>query len=193
MIHSSGQLPAVPCREGWWLVLAVACAACAGCGTVRSNVELCPSWERALPQARKIAACDSHNRAEPGSKCVAAIKRCLGGCDICQFLVEPDKLKIAVADPDEWAPIERVPIDEKHLNGYKGTRARQQPGVFSRTYKFNWYLCHDNECLDILASTIVHEAMHECVAVNPPGIVDRDWQAPVGCSSEELENVCAPK
>jgi hypothetical protein len=165
----------------------------AGCGTVRSNAEICPGWKSALPQARRIAACDGHNRAEPGSRCVGAIKRCLGGCDICQFLGGPDELKITVADEDEWAPIQRAPISTEHRNGYKGIRAHQDPGIFRRTYKFNWFLCNDKDCIDILASTIVHEAMHECVSVNPPGIFDWKWHVPVGCSAEELENVCVQK
>jgi len=91
------------------------------------------------------------------------------------------------------APITRVPKDGKHLNGYSGNRAIQEPGVFSRTYKLNWHLCTDSRFTDVLASTLVHESMHECVSVRPPGIFDKWWNPPPGCSAEELEDVCAAK
>lgn len=169
-------------------------AACAGCGTLRSNVELCPNWERALPEARKIAGCGDHDQAAPDSRCVAAIMQCRGGCDICRFLGGRDEIKIQVADKDEWAPIARAPIDELHRNGYDGVRAREEVGIFSRTYKLNWHLCNDDNCLDILASTIVHEAMHACAPLNRPGILDyRLKLSSPGCSAEELEYVCASK
>jgi len=142
--------------------------------------------------AREIAACDGHNRAKPDSQCVAAIKRCPGGCDICQFLGGPDELRIEVAGPDEWAPVTRVPIDENNLNGYKGDRAKHT-GIINRMYKFNWYLCHEQGWDDVLASTIVHESMHSCASVNMPGIADYKLHPPPGCSAEELENVCAGK
>jgi hypothetical protein len=145
-----------------------------------------------LPLAREIAACDGHNHARPDSKCVAAIKQCRGGCDICQFLGGPDELKIEVADPDEWAPITRVPVEEKNPNGYSGIRAKHT-GIISRMYKFNWYLCHEQGWDDVLASTIVHESMHSCAAVNMQGIDDHRLKPPRGCSAEELESVCAEK
>ena len=163
------------------------------CGTTRSAAERCPNWKPALSAARALVPCDDRNRAEPGSKCLAALLRCEGGCDVCQFLGGPAELKITVADEDEWAPISRVPKDSLHLNGYDGVRAAQEPGIFNRTYKLNWHLCTENRLTDILASTLVHEAMHECVSVRPPGIFDHKLRPPPSCSAEELENVCAAK
>ena len=98
-----------------------------------------------------------------------------------------------VAGEEEWAPITRVPIDSAHLNGYDGIRAKQVVGLFSREYKFNWYLCADKNLGDVLASTIVHEAMHACASVSVPGIFDYRFPHPPGCSAEELENVCASR
>lgn len=142
--------------------------------------------------ARRIASCDEHHRARPESRCVAAIKKCPGGCDICQFLGGRDELKMTVAGEDEWAPIRRVPASRNTLNGYDGRRCEPEPGLFSRTYKFNWHLCNDKDFVDVLASTIVHEAMHECVSLQWPGILDDRVPTPPGaCSAEELENICA--
>jgi hypothetical protein len=163
------------------------------CGTMRSAAERCPNWNPALSAAQALVPCDRQNRAEPGSECLAALLRCEGGCDVCQFLGGPGELEITIADEDEWAPITRVPIDSENPNGYRGKRARQEPGFFSRTYKLNWHLCTDRAFVDVLASTLVHEAMHECVSVRPPGIFDH-WIHPApGCSAEELENVCVAK
>jgi len=175
-----------------FVLLLLSCLACA-CGTLRSGLERCPNWPAALGMARKIAACDDRHRARPDSRCVVAIKKCEGGCDICQFLGGPDKLRMTVADEGEWAPIKRVPISSGALNGYDGRRC-QPVGLFTRKYKFNWQLCNDTDFTDVLASTIVHEAMHECVSVHWPGILDDRVPTPPGaCSAEELENSCVGK
>jgi hypothetical protein len=101
---------------------------------------------------------------------------------------------MTVADQEEWAPIKRVPISRDALNGYDGRRCEVEPGVFARNYKFNWYLCNDRNFMDVLASTIVHEAMHECASVQWPGILDdRSPAHPGACSAETLENLCVGK
>lgn len=100
-----------------------------------------------------------------------------------------------VADKDEenWGPVERVPMSDTHPNGYKGTRALQDPGLLIREYKFNWYLCNTPGSSGVLGETIVHESMHECLAVNPPGILDDRLFPPLGCSAQDLENICVGK
>jgi hypothetical protein len=166
----------------------------AACGTARSGVAGCPYWADALRRAQEIAACDASHRGDPKSRCQAAIRRCKGGCDICQFL-KPGGLGAYVADKDEenWGPIERVPMSDTNPNGYKGLRAWQDPGLLSREYKFNWYLCNMAGWSGVLGETIVHEAMHECIAVSPPGILDDRLFPPSGCSAEDLENICVGK
>jgi hypothetical protein len=161
----------------------------AGCGTARSGLADCPNWRAAVRGAQVIAGCDARLHGAPESKCQAALRRCQGGCDICRFL-GGDGLDAYVADEDEWAPIERVAMSKDSPNGYDGIRAKQDPGLFRRRYKFNWHLCHQVSFVDVLARTIAHEAMHECVAVNPPGIFDKRFSPPPGCSAEELENIC---
>jgi len=76
--------------------------AATACGTVRTAAERCPNWKPALSAAQAIVPCDSSHHAEPGSKCLAALLRCEGGCDVCQFLGGPDELKITLAGEDEW-------------------------------------------------------------------------------------------
>jgi hypothetical protein len=165
------------------------CWTLTACGMVRSGRAHCPNWARALSMARDIASCDGNNRAKPDSQCVAALMRCQGGCDICQSLGGPRELKVVVADEDEWAPIKRVPISSRNPNGYDGIRCKPV-GLFNREYKLNWQLCNDKDATDVLASTILHEAMHECVSVQWPGILDSRVTTPAGCSAEELENRC---
>jgi hypothetical protein len=164
-----------------------------GCGSMRSSVAGCPNWEAALRRAERIADCDADHRGNPDSKCQRALKRCKGGCDICQFLGTSDGLTAYVADKGKWAPIKRVPMSSQALNGYDGTRAQQHGGLFRRSYELNWYLCNKDDFVDVLGETIVHEAMHECIAMSPPGILDWTYKPPPGCSAEELENACVGK
>lgn len=172
----------------WSLLMGLLSTAC---GTTRSSGD-CPNWKAAMRGAQKIAACDASFRGNPKSRCQLALKRCKGGCDVCQFLRD-EGLDAYAADKDEWPPIERVPFSRNEPNGLKGTRAQQMGGLFGRRYKFNWYLCHDDALVSVLAQTIVHEAMHECIAVNPPGILDLKFEPPPGCSAAELENACVGK
>jgi hypothetical protein len=168
----------------------------AACGTAKSGMgQQCPNWKEAMRKAERIAGCDAHHRGDPNNRCQAALKRCKGGCDICQFLGSGNRLEADsyVADQDEWAPITRVPIESRHLNGYDGIRAKAEAGAASRLYKFNWQLCNDAGFVDVLAPTIAHEAMHACVLVSFPGILDAKLVPPPGCSAEELENACVGK
>jgi len=100
---------------------------------------------------------------------------------------------MVVADEDQWAPVTRVPISSAAPNGYEGIRAAEEITLFSRMYRFNWYLCNEGGFQDVLASTIIHESMHACGSVGPQKILDRRFELRPGCSAEELENVCAGK
>lgn len=176
-----------------WLLLGLLLTAC---GTTSSAVAArCPNWKEAMHRAEAIAGCDAHHRGDPNNRCQAALKRCKGGCDICQFLGDRNQLELNsyVADEDEWPAVRRVSMNRRYINGYEGTRAKSEPGVVSRQYKFNWHLCHEPAFVDVLASTIDHESMHGCAAVNFPGIFDKGLSPPQGCSAEELENTCVGK
>lgn len=173
-----------------WLLLALILTAC---GSARNSLAQCPNWGAGQRRAEIIAACGAGDRGDPKSRCQRALKRCRGGCDICQFLGSSNGLDAYVADKDEWGPIKRVPTSKDEPNGYKGTRAMQDGGWFRRQYKFNWYLCNQEDFIDVLGATIAHEAMHECISVNPPGILDNRFAPPPGCSAEDLENICVGK
>lgn len=182
------------CSARWaWLLLGLPLTACE---TASSAVgQRCPNWREAMRRAEAIAGCDAHHRGDPNNRCQAALKRCRGGCDICQFLGRGNRLEADayVADEDEWAPITRVPPDATRPNGYDGLRAKVDGAWFGRQFKFNWHLCNAPAFADVLAPTIAHEAMHECISVNPPGILDRGFFPPPGCAAEDLENVCSGK
>lgn len=91
-------------------------------------------------------------------------------------------------------PITVVPRDPKtFINGYSGTRAAQiaESWILLKVvdrYDFNTALC-TFEMIDILASTIIHESMHQC---NLRKISDKRFNtSKPGCSAEELELACA--
>lgn len=84
-------------------------------------------------------------------------------------------------------------MSDQAPNGYDGMRATEEVGAFRRQYKFNWYLCNEFDQIDVLAETIAHEAMHQCVEVTPPGILDKKFSPPIECSAQALENICVGK
>lgn len=165
----------------------------AACETTRSGLADCPNWFAAERKAGIIAACDASHHGDPKSRCQMALKRCRGGCDICQFLGTAKRLDAYVADKAEWGPIRRVAMSDRAPNGYDGMRATEEVGAFRRQYKFNWYLCNEFDQIDVLAETITHEAMHQCFEVTPPGILDKKFAPPIECSAQALENICVGK
>lgn len=179
------------------LVLGLPLIACEAT-TKGSLIDQCPNWNEAMRRAERLAGCDAHHRGDPNNRCQAALKQCMGGCDICQFLGSGNRFEsdafIAEKDEPQWGLVTRVPIDREHLNGYGGgKRGAVEVGLFSRRFKFNWHLCNDSSFVDVLASTIDHEATHACIEVNPPGILDKGFFPPPDCSAEELENICVGK
>ena len=157
---------------------------------MRKNADRCPLWPVAQERAQAIAGCDANLRGDPSSRCQVALRKCKGGCDICQLLGGVDELVAFSAGKDEWPPVQRVPISSECPNGYLGTRATQVPGMLDPSYKFNWHLCHNASFIDMFAETIVHESMHSCASINPPGILDLRFFPPRNCSAEILEKEC---
>ena len=72
------------------------------------------------------------------------------------------------------------------VNGDKKIHGIRAGRVFGgRSYSFNSNLCSDPAMIGILASTMIHEAMHAC-----PGGISDALGAPNGCSAGELEAKC---
>lgn len=142
----------------------------------------CPNWYAALRKARTWMSCDPHTntyRESAGNPCQERIQGCDGGCDICP-IIGPGLGPPAAFD--DLGAIARHPGDPNVIHG-----ARAKQAIGRGVYTFNQRLCEEISWVDVLGSTIIHEALHHCHAGR--GISDFS-SSQSGCSASALERFC---
>lgn len=140
----------------------------------------CSTWYTALKKALETAGCAgtkcndiAHNH------CQARINSCTKGCDICQIL--------APGEGPEGTFDNRGQLTRKN-NEVSGDRANS--GFGGSSTSFNNQMCKDPSWADVLASTIIHEALHHCNGGHGKGISDYAEPGESGCSANSLERYC---
>lgn len=134
----------------------------------------CENWDDALKQARKLAGCDpdstSSKCSNPDNNCQQAIADCGATCDICAILAEGrgppvDFSEKQLKDPDTGKPARGLTTCEQPMDFFdaKTKKTFRVPGQ-TRSVDFMAYLCKGKEMTGLLASVILHEALHACSA-----------------------------
>jgi hypothetical protein len=139
----------------------------------------CSNWYAALRKARTWAGCDRIDATQaslPLNPCQQRVQGCDRGCDICPIL------GTGLGPPAEFEDLGPLRLKGNLVRGKRGTQS------IGRSYStFNTRLCEDIVWVDVLGSTIIHEAMHHCHGGY--GISDFVSNQP-GCSASALELFC---
>jgi RHS repeat-associated protein len=151
----------------------------------------CQNWYAALRIAQQIAGCDQDRCSGSGGTCRQRIMKCEGGCDICPILAAGMGPQVDFVDDDP------VTDTGECIDGTRGGPVyRDLWGTWHAP--INSWLCTDPKMIRVLASTMVHEAMHACGVSNEGGshIRDSRYQPPFtpiapGCRASELEVSCS--
>jgi hypothetical protein len=137
----------------------------------------CSNWYAALRKARSWAGCT--NTGTTKNACQERIQSCERGCDICPLLAPGQ------GPPAFFEDLGDLFRDVDDTNSIGGMRGRQTVGRGAS--EFNVRLCEDISWVDVLGSTMIHEALHHCHGGR--GISDyRGEQS--GCSANALERFC---
>ena len=139
----------------------------------------CSNWYAALRLAGRWMSCDPLTNTYTGvpkNPCQERVQSCRNGCDICPFL-EPGAGPSA--EFEDLGPLSR---SGGEVEGIRGKRS-----LMSSSYIFSSRLCEEMSWIDVLAATMIHEALHQCHGGR--GISDfRSDQS--GCSANSLERFC---
>ncbi|WP_082207339.1 RHS repeat-associated core domain-containing protein [Corallococcus macrosporus] len=153
----------------------------------------CQNWYAALRKAKEMAGCgDNGEECDPDNSCQKAVMACAGGCNICKILAPGQGPTMIFEDRGQ------IIVGPDGVSGLRGHVGRD---FISGEWAgwFNSNLCADPAMIDVLASTMVHEAMHACGMINGPNDYIRDspysgyWGGAIapGCTASELERVCS--
>lgn len=142
----------------------------------------CSNWYAALRKARNWLSCDpftNRYRTSARNPCQERVQSCDRGCDVCPIIgpgMGPP------ASFDDLGPIARDPRDPNVIYGVRGKQS-----IGRGHYTFNQRLCEDISWVDVLGSTIFHEALHHCHG----GFGISDFASnQSGCSASALERFC---
>lgn len=144
---------------------------------ITKDVTDCPNWNDALARAQKRAACVG-GKGDPFSRCQKKLVACKA-CDICPLLqtgfgpravIEP----LGHSDGCTSRPWEMV------CPGW---------GNWSSDWRvqFNPKTCRGPTQVDVLATTMVHEASHACPSIGGGAVFDF-W--PTGCTAYDIAREC---
>lgn len=114
----------------------------------------CSNWYASLRKAREWAGCDlSTNSGSPQNACQKRVQGCDGGCDVCEILAPGLG---PAAEFEDLGPLVRIG------NVVGGLRGKQS--IFTSSSIFNSRLCEDMTWVDVLGSTMIHEAFTSAMA-----------------------------
>ena len=149
----------------------------------------CPNWNPAIESALAKAGCAA-GVGNPSARCQRRLNKCPKACDICRLLA-PGAGPVALQkDLSMGRPLDKArrgqtcPAWAINRNGCGWGNWSSETKVY-----FDDDLCSDARYVEMLVTTMIHEAIHACVDCGGKGEINDGVEKPE-CDPGAIERGC---